>query len=225
MLLFMLFLLRLKNEVDRFCEALDKTSLQGMLKDKKMTLDDYRTFLIQLHYYIVPGPALLAEDVKRIEKEGDADFKRYLDAHFEIEDTLIPLILTDLKDLGVSGEDIKRIGPFKETTLLNNHLEKLHRDPDPVFILVSDIAAKVLLDYYTPQIVEAVKPKLPDPSKGMGFLTKDTKAQIDIKGALLKVMRRRINFRNKKRFIAELKVIFRMFQEWTDAIASARIAR
>ena len=189
-----------------------------MLKEESLTLKQYINFLIQLHYYIVPGPKLLADDIKRINAEDDIHFKRYLEAHFEIENTLIPLILTDLNDLGVSEEDVKRIGPTKETEQINQYVHKLHHDPDPVLILVSDIAAKVLLDHYTSRIIEVIKPKLPNPSKGVGFLTKDTKAQIDIKAEMLEIMKKRINFKNKKLFISELRKIFDMFKNWLEVI-------
>jgi len=218
MLLFSLFLLKIKWALDKFCKELDDTSFGRELNKKTLTLDMYKRFLTQVHYYIVPGPELLARDVKRTEKEGDETFKRYLGAHFQVEDTLIPLILRDLEDLGVPYPDVKRIGPTKQTEELNRHVEKLHTDPDPVFILVSDIAAKVLLDYYTPKIIAAVKPNLPEPAKGITFLTKDTKAQIDIKKEMMTIMKSRICFRNRGRFISELRTILDMFKKWADAI-------
>ena len=218
MLFFSLFLLKIKWALDKFCKELDDTSLGRELNRKTLTLDRYKRFLIHTHYYIVPGPELLARDVKRMEKEGDETFKKYLEAHFQIEDTLIPLILRDLEDLGVPYPEVKRIGPTKQTEELNRYVERLHTGPDPVFILVSDIAAKVLLDYYTPKIIAAVKPNLPDPAKGITFLTKDTKAQIDIKSALLEIMRKRINPGNKRRFLGELQTIFKLFKDWVNAI-------
>jgi len=218
MLLFTLFLLGIKNELARCCDKLDRSSIGKSLNKGELSLEEYINFLIQLHYYIVPGPDLLAEDVNRMKAAGDKEFEIYVSAHFDVEDTLIPLILTDLENLGVTRDEVKRRGPTKATTDINSYVHKLHHDKDPVFILVSDIAAKVLLDHYTPKIISAIKPKLPDPSKGTGFLTVDTKAQIDIKSQMLKVMRKHINFGNKRRFIRELGKIFDMFTDWLEAI-------
>lgn len=218
MFLFPLLLFSIKLATDRFCRRLDGSSLGAIFKSKNPPLDKYKNFLIQLYYYMLPGPELLARDVRRMEKEGDAVFMRYLKAHLQVENDLSPIVLRDLEDLGVSYPKVKRANISEQIEKLNKYVETLHTDPDPVFILVSDIAAKVLLDYYTPKIIEAIKATPSDSSKGISFLTKDTKAQEDMKTAMIDIVKDRLTLYNHGRFIKELGTIFIMFEDWLNTI-------
>jgi len=218
MIFFNVFLLRLKFLIDKFCKELDRVSMAVTLKEKTLTVDQYRHFLIQLYFYIVPGPELLASDRERMAKEKDGDFTAYLNAHYEIERDLCPLILKDLHALGADQEFIDRTGPSAETLTINDYVYKLHHRDDPVLILVSDIAAKILLDIYTDRITAAIKPKLEHPDKGIDFLTKDTKAQIDIKDTMLRILKKRIRISNSGIFLKELDIIFTMFKKWLESV-------